>query len=947
MLAAMLPPTVPSVFVGRQRELARLDEVARRVRDDRVGGAALIVGDPGSGKSRLLGEALSGAAIRRQVRLVGFEPTQSIPLAAAGDLLRRLSGVPVHGRRLEELAFGATEGVPDPVRIFEAAHRALSVSGPLLVAVDDLHWLDDLTIGLLLYLLRAAVTATTGVAIIAAARPSPITAAFRGAMEAALADAKGAVLELGPLSLSEGLALARSLDQGLDDAAAAAIWRRAAGSPFWLEALAVTREPSDLTTLIDNRLQSIGADAGRLIAALAVAARPYAVDQLGEVLDWESGRVQAVTRELEARGLGLEGGGYVRTAHDLIREAAEREIPSSLRRRLHARFAQLIEADAGDDVALLREALEHRAAAGLPSTDLALRLAASPQRRLLGRDGLLLLVAISDSLPVRSPAQLALDQRLGEIADSLGEQDVAIERWARVADAAGRPDDRVRALIEAGWSSFRRRDAAAVHAFADRARAVLGPPVDGAVELEPVVRLEALEALTALWLDHRTAEGAMAADRALDAARRMWAAMTPTSGSLSRSARLAYLAALEAAMDAALQQDRPDEVARLGDESLAIASGRDSEARVAALNRFAFALRALGHSADAEVHSREAWELASHLVLPAAQVEAGHGLAQCLATMGRLEAARDAARATAEIEARLRHVAQRWGNAVAALHGIELSMGDPTLALRALGDDAARETDPHFRLGIHQTIALWEARWHGSRAAGAVEDELAAAQADWALVGCPRCGRELAIRTVEALARIGQPDRAREGLTAWDERADGASAQAATWRLGAEAMLRAAEGDRSAARGLLETLGTRLEVAGEVDEALWARIDLGRVLLGNDRQAAMEVFTAAESLAEDMGARSEARLIAQALRRLGVRAWRRRGSVGEAALSAREVEVARLVATGASNREISEALVIAPKTVERHVSNALTKLGLRNRTELAAAMTGSQAPEPG
>jgi DNA-binding NarL/FixJ family response regulator len=55
-----------------------------------------------------------------------------------------------------------------------------------------------------------------------------------------------------------------------------------------------------------------------------------------------------------------------------------------------------------------------------------------------------------------------------------------------------------------------------------------------------------------------------------------------------------------------------------------------------------------------------------------------------------------------------------------------------------------------------------------------------------------------------------------------------------------------------------------------------------------------------------------------------------------AGLSEREAEVIRLVAAGRSNREIGEALSISLNTVDRHVSNILTKIGASNRAEAAS-----------
>jgi DNA-binding NarL/FixJ family response regulator len=92
-----------------------------------------------------------------------------------------------------------------------------------------------------------------------------------------------------------------------------------------------------------------------------------------------------------------------------------------------------------------------------------------------------------------------------------------------------------------------------------------------------------------------------------------------------------------------------------------------------------------------------------------------------------------------------------------------------------------------------------------------------------------------------------------------------------------------------------------------------------------------------------MGALSERQLAVQMLRRLGVRTWRRAPTCG-AVLTDRELKIATLVAGGASNPEIAGSLFLSRKTIERHVSNILGKLGARNRTELASLLTARASP---
>ncbi|MBF8290825.1 MAG: transcriptional regulator, LuxR family [Chloroflexi bacterium] len=924
-------------FVGRRSELDLLASLVRRARLDRAPIAALITGEPGCGKSSLLGEFLAEAralaAPARSVRVAGFEPMQSVPLAAVGDLLRQLAKAPGDGAVLDRLVFGGPEAQDrDPLRIFEAAHRALVAAGPILIVIDDLQWADERSLALLHYVLHAAASTHQPIGVIAASRPSPAAAAFRASLAADLPADRHAFMELGPLAIEDGRRLARSIDRDLDEAAAGDLWRRAAGSPFWVEALARTRASADPSSLINDRLRDLGPDASALLAALAVGARPFADDETADLLDWEIDRVRLASNELVVRGLALAGGGTTRVAHDLIREAATRALPTSARRRLHTSLGTWIEASAGDDLPMLREALDHRAAAGLPMADLATRLLASPRRRLLSGDDLRLLASISDALDRGDPGRLPLDRSLAELAAVLGEQELAERRWSSVGDVTQDPRERQHAETEAARASFRLGRSTESHAHIDRARQAW--PAEGHI----TVQIDALEGEIDLWLDHETAAGSATAARALAGAR----ALATTAGGIDNLApegRRAYLAALVVAGDAALQEDRADEVINLSGTILQVAEGLDDESHVAALIRTGFALRPLGRNQESVARYRMAWDLSRQFILPILTLEAGNGLARGLRDMGRLIEAREIATETGRLEARITNAPRRWGSAASMVHTIDLSLGDPAAALRALRHDAETEPDPHYRLAIHETLAMWQARLAGPKVAAEVDSELASARAASALARCPRCAAELVIVSADALARIGQVDAARDALALWDDRSTRVYLQRKLWRMRATASIAIADGDVALAVSILERYAEDLDRAHLFEDLLWARVDLGRVLARSDRARAVAAFTEAGELAERIGANSQARLVAQALRRLGVRVWRRGRATdgnGLASLSRREREIAGLVADGGSNREIAETLLVSPKTVERHVTNILAKLGLRNRTEVAS-----------
>ena len=147
-----------------------------------------------------------------------------------------------------------------------------------------------------------------------------------------------------------------------------------------------------------------------------------------------------------------------------------------------------------------------------------------------------------------------------------------------------------------------------------------------------------------------------------------------------------------------------------------------------------------------------------------------------------------------------------------------------------------------------------------------------------------------------------------------------------------------AAGDPAAAKLHLESAlaaFNRLEMSLEAGRT---RLFLAATLGEGDRDAAIAEARMARAVFEDLGAAHHANAAAALLRSLGVAATRaaRRGIGGPTTLTARELEVLRLIGEGLSNREMAERLFVTRKTVEHHVARVLSKLGLRSRAEAAA-----------
>jgi DNA-binding NarL/FixJ family response regulator len=921
-------------FVGRAAELDALAALARRVAEEGRPGAALIIGPAGQGKSRLLAEARArsrGPALA----VVGYEPEREVPLAAAAGLLRELSRAPGEGERLAALLAGelGTGGALESVRVFEAARAARSALGAGLIAADDLQWVDDLTLALCHYLVRAAASAPEPLALLAATRPSPRAERFAASLRGLEGGLGLELIELAPLGAAEARELARSVAPELVPEERDAVVRRAAGSPFWIRALARGGGARDAAGVVAARLGEAGGDARAAVSALAVAGRPLPRADLEALMEWPADAADAALDEAVGQGLAAEGPEGVALTHDLIREGALAAVPPEARRHLHRRLAEAMARDAGDDLTSLRAALAHRVAGGAPSAGLGLRIARAPQARLMGAEGVRELAAIADATPVAEPAARELQRAAARLAQEVADQELALALWSRLADDEEDDDARMRATLAAGWSAFQLARKAEARAFLDRAREAGAAGSDA-------VSADALEAVILIWLENRIPEGTARSRRASGAARRIAA----TAGGCERlpdDGRRACLQALGAAFDGALRMDDSEAIVAIADDMVHAARGFDEEVHLEALRHGGVAAYELDRLDEAAPRLARVCDEARRRVLPGAEVRAAGYLARTLLRMGRLD---EAEAALARVEAFPEEAdLPGWRHLRRIRCELALLRGDPQGARRELARIAAAEDNPHARLHAQRKLLQAVARLEGPEGEPEVVGLVAEAASSADAAGCVSCATDLELEAAEALARVGRPDDARRHERAAAGRAGEHRALALNW---AAALLALDAGSADAARRL-EAVVAEAERRGRRVDALWAGLDLAAAAAPADRDGAVAVLRRVEADAERIGAATPASLARRDLRRLGVRAWTR-GSAGADALTDREREIAALAAAGATNPEIARQVFLSRKTVERHVSAALAKLGARNRTELAARLAELDgAREPG
>lgn len=873
-----------------------------------TGTALFLRGDAGLGKSTLLRIARDLAEGRMPVAWAhGGSMEAELPFAYLGQL------GPV----------AAPESVGPAERTRELAEHLSATwarTAPVLVLLDDLHWADPDSRAVLTFLARRV--ADRPVALVAGLRRWPPAASDDVDR---LAGVPGiTVVDLPELSAEATRDLAADL-LGRDPSPeqAAWVWQVAGGNPVLVrhavQALTTTeaRVPPagqgrdrarQHRALLLSHLAGLSADAVTCLRVCAVLGSRAQLAQVRAVTALDPGRFAAEFDSLEASGVvQVDEAHTVRFSHDLVAAAVDADTPPALRQELHRRAFE--HHARGDDAA---GATRHAVTAGLHGDARALRLAAEAASRSLRQGAVGSASGALDTARVLAgdePPDWFLD-READLRFQLGQYSEAIDGYRRLLDRPLDPDRRRAAM------------AALARALTFDGRLDDGVRAYAALSDEPPT--DPIEAIT-LAMEHAHAvwelTGPEAALAVLEGARDL-EAMAPVLEPVAAFFQLQVgdtsgVPALTAAADAAR--------ARLDVEPLA------DQPTLSVVSMHVTALT-LAHRFDEALEwiawARERWWATGGVrsVVPLLIGRLGVWYEQ-----GELARVLDEAEALAgevELEGLDRALVDTFrAKALAAA-------GDREGTHRLVADTRSALAGLPWFLALHLDLAdaIADLRGDPGRSSDAF-GRIRAAVADHGL-GHPAIVPWAGL-AVEAHLAAGTLDEAR-AVVAW---LDGhRPPDLAGWvdmvREGAQAGLAAAAGSEDEAEACFRR-ALAVDSANPLDRARIA-YRFGCWLRRRRRpKDARPVLAEVVEVADRSGAVALRDLAVAELRAAGGR--RRRGVAAEVTargLTPQEHRIATLAATGATTREIADAVHVAPSTVETHLTRIYRKLGVASKREL-------------
>jgi DNA-binding CsgD family transcriptional regulator len=907
-------------LVGREAELQAIDESFARPPPV----AIVLEGEPGIGKTALwhAGMEHAGAAGFRRLVAQPAESEAEFSYTALGDLIAPLANefgvdLPAPQRHALEVALlrAAPGASPVSPRAVGAATLALirhaAARGSLVLAIDDIQWLDRASADAIRFALRRLVDEPV---LLLATRRS---AAQSHRLDIGFSDERLVRIAVGPLTVEALHRLLHSrLDANIPRSALDRLAEISLGNPYHaLEfARAALRHsggdavpagvplPDSLFVLLQERLRELPSTTVEALGTLAAMGRPRlaAADPVVDPVALDAAF---------AAGVIHDESGAIRFDHPLLAEAAYRILTPRMRQLVHERLAAL----AGD----AEERARHLAAASRGPDAAAAAEIARGAGKAAERGARAAAAQLLEASALLEPdrdiaARRRIEATVHHVAAGEGRR--AVELCDALIDELPPGPLRARALITRSTHEGRFDQ---LLEFARRAETEAGG------DRELLIEALGMEGVLLVLVDRRDEAGA-----ALQRARELCTSDVPRelrirtmadfgdyavhSGHPGAIALLREAAALEG--DAliptahwgpttalakglllrddidearALFEERRRRAAEVGDdEAVEVLSIYLAETEVRAGNL----TRARGYCEDAALqqgsYGEDAQGASAFARALVAAYEGDAGLARQLGEQGlaRCEVQED----------RIFAAANRM-----ALGFLELSLGDSPAALKRLQPIVDRFMgDNAFDPGIRQNLAIPDA--------------------------------------IEAMIAVGRLDEAEAVSTAWQQAGDRFDrprihATAARCR----ALLAAARGD-------LEGALRHAEAALEHHRELSVPFERARTLLvlgtlhrrAKHKAAAREALEEAIEILDGMGARLWADRARAELGRIGGRAKAN-------GLTPTETRVADLVAGGLSNKEVAGELFVSVRTVEANLTRVYAKLGVRSRAELAATRPAS------
>jgi ATP/maltotriose-dependent transcriptional regulator MalT len=903
--------------IGRERELGVIDTfLADAVRWPR---ALVLSGEAGIGKTVLWETGVAEARTRFDSILTcrGVEAEASLSFTGLsellGDVLQQVGPLlaPPRRRALDVALLLADPGekAPDPHAIGLAVLdvlRALAKAGPVVVALDDLQWVDPASAAVLQIAFRRLRDEPLG--LLATLRVGPdVTSPVE--LERSFPDGRLEPLTVGPLSLAAShRLLSDKLGLELTRPELGRVQEATAGNPFF--ALELGRElvrtntrpapgqplrvPESLHDLLGGRLARIPGETLDVLLLVAALARPT-VELVAATYGERERVLDALQTAAEESVVELDDTN-VRFTHPLLGSICYERAPLWKRRAVHGALAR--------EVSDVEEQARHMAlaATGPDPTAASYLDTASEQAAARGAPGVAaelseLAAGLTAENPVLARQRRFRAARLHRMA-GVGEVAVAILEPLLVDTPPGL--ERSDVLYELALSQ-----AEGLRTQVERCDAALDEAEDDDTRSARILALRAGSHLIAANVDAALADARVAIDKAERAGDATvlaqaiaWAGQAenyrgePTPGLLERGLQLESALGLELEWNWSPSYALGRRLMRLGETDHArviferleyeAASRGDEVSRVMTL----WSLTALewlaGRWRRALEHAGAAYELTEQTQHAHARGWVGRAKALLEADLGLVEESRASAGEVLALAEAVEYEIFAI-ETIGVLGRLELELGN----LETAGE--------HFRELPERLLA------------GGLHDPALPVWAD----------------AIETLIGLAELDRARTYLTSYETNAERLGSRYA--RVGAarcRALLLAAEGELAASQAAFED---SLADAGPFP------LERGRTLLclgavrrqAQQKKAAREALEQALAIFEELGARLWAERARAELRRISGRA------PASDELTETERRVAELAARGRTNREIAAELYMGVSTVEAHLSRVYRKLGVR------------------